>query len=366
MNTFKTGLLMALMMGLFLAVGAMVGGQSGMLIAFVMAAGSNLFAYWNSDKMLLSMFGARQVDAASAPDLYHLVEKLAANAKLPMPKVFISENPQPNAFATGRDPNNAAVAVSTGLLRQLETREVAGVVAHELAHIRSRDTFTMTITATLAGAVSALAQFGLFFGGGNNRDNPLGGIGALLMVFLAPVAAMMVQMAVSRTREYEADRDGAEISGDPLALASALHKIATLAGRQVNVAAERNPAMAHMYIVNPLSGQRMDNLFSTHPDTGNRISALQRLAAEMSVDDKGRRPQPRPRPASSASSFGPVMSGRRVTGAGAASGTSGSAAIGCPRGRATAMSARPGSTSARHGVSARDIGRTTDRRRATK
>jgi len=177
-------------------------------------------------------------------------------------------------------------------------------VAHELAHIRSRDTLTMTITATFAGAISALAQFGLFFGGGNNRNNPLGGMGALLMVFLAPVAAMVVQMAVSRTREYEADKGGAEISGDPLALASALQKIASLSGRQVNVAAERNPAMAHMYIINPLSGQRMDNLFSTHPDTGNRIEALRKLAASLQVDDKGRRPQPRPEPTSSGRDIG--------------------------------------------------------------
>lgn len=311
-NAFRTFVLIAAMTALFMVVGYFIGGTSGMMIALVFAAVTNLFAYWNSDKLVLRMQNAVPVAQSQAPELYDMVDTLAKRAGIPTPAVYVIQSDQPNAFATGRDPNNAAVAVSTGLLRQLETREVAGVVAHELAHIRSRDTLTMTITATLAGAVSALAQFGLFFGGGNNRDNPLGGIGALLMVFLAPVAAMMVQMAVSRTREYEADRDGAEISGDPLALASALHKIATLAGRQVNVAAERNPAMAHMYIINPLSGARMDNLFSTHPDTGNRIAALQRLAGEMRVDDKGRRPAPRPQPASSGRDIG----GWRVPSAG--------------------------------------------------
>ncbi len=298
-NAFRTFVLLAGMTALFMVVGYFIGGTSGMMIALAFAGLTNVFAYWNSDKLVLRMQGAVPVERSRAPELYDMVDVLSKRAGLPTPAVYVIETDQPNAFATGRDPSNAAVAVSSGLLRQLETREVAGVVAHELAHIKHRDTLTMTITATLAGAISALAQFGLFFGGGNNRDNPLGGVGALLMVFLAPVAAMMVQMAVSRTREYEADKHGAEISGDPLALASALNKIATLAGRQVNVAAERNPAMAHMYIINPLNGSRMDNLFSTHPDTGNRIAALQRLAAEMSVDDKGRRPQPRPQPASS-------------------------------------------------------------------
>ena len=297
-NALRTTILLAAMTALFMVVGYFIGGTSGMVIALIFAGLTNLFAYWNSDKMVLRMQNAVPVERSRVPELYEMVDVLSRRAGIPTPRVYVIQTDQPNAFATGRDPNNAAVAVSTGLLRNLDTREVAGVIAHELAHIRSRDTLTMTITATLAGAISALAQFGLFFGGGNNRDNPLGGIGALLMVFLAPLAAMLVQMAVSRTREYEADRDGAEISGDPLALASALGKIATLAGRQVNVAAERNPAMAHMYIINPLSGRRMDNLFSTHPDTGNRIEALQRLAAEVSVDDKGRRPQPRQEPTS--------------------------------------------------------------------
>lgn len=303
-NALRTTVLLAAMTAIFMAVGYFIGGTGGMMIALVFAAGTNLFAFWNSDQMVLRMQNAVPVERSRVPELYDMVDTLSKRAGIPTPKVYVIQTDQPNAFATGRDPNNAAVAVSTGLLRSLDTREVAGVIAHELAHIRSRDTLTMTITATLAGAISALAQFGLFFGGGNNRDNPLGGIGSLLMVFLAPVAAMLVQMAVSRTREYEADRDGAEISGDPLALASALQKIATAAGRQVNVAAERNPAMAHMYIINPLNGQRMDNLFSTHPDTGNRIEALRRLAAEVRVDDKGRKPQPRPEPVSTGRDIG--------------------------------------------------------------
>ncbi|MET3927732.1 zinc metalloprotease HtpX [Devosia sp. 2618] len=295
-NTVRTTVLLAALTALFMAVGYFIGGTGGMMIAFIFALGTNAFSYWNSDKMVLRMQNAVPVERSRFPELYEMVDILSRKAGLPTPAVYVIQSDQPNAFATGRNPQNAAVAVSTGLLQQLETREVAAVVAHELAHIRNHDTLTMTITATFAGAISALAQFGLFFGGGNNRDNPLGGIGSLLMVFLAPVAAMVVQMAVSRTREYEADKGGAEISGDPLALASALQKIAGIAGRTVNVGAERNPAMAHMYIINPLSGARMDNLFSTHPDTGNRIEALRKLAALMQVDDKGRRPQPRPAP----------------------------------------------------------------------
>jgi heat shock protein HtpX len=294
LNTLRTTVLLAGLTALFMAVGYDIGGTSGMVVAFLFAAATNVFSYWNSDKMVLRMQNAVPIERSRVPQLYDMVDVLSQRAGLPTPAVYLIQSDQPNAFATGRNPQNAAVAVSSGLLQQLETREVAAVVAHELAHIRNRDTLTMTITATFAGAISALAQFGLFFGGGNNnRDNPLGGVGTLLMVFLAPVAAMLVQMAVSRTREYEADRHGAEISGDPLALASALEKIAAFAGRQVNVAAERNPAMAHMYIINPLSGQRMDNLFSTHPDTANRIEALRALAAEQQVNDNGYRPQPR-------------------------------------------------------------------------
>ena len=289
LNFLRTGILFAVLTALFMAVGYFIGGTSGMMIAFGVAAATNLFAFWNSDKMVLSMQGAHEVDPRSAHDLYNMVERLAQQAGIPTPRVYLIDTQQPIAFATGRDPNNAAVAVSTGLLNYLQPNEVAGVIAHELAHIRSRDTLTMTVTGTLAGAISMLAQFGLFFGGGNNRDNPLGGIGALLMVFLAPLAAGLVQMAISRTREYEADKDGAEISGDPLALASALAKISQVAQRTVNVAAERNPAMAHMYIFNPLSGARMDNLFSTHPNVENRIEQLQRIASTMQVDRTGRR-----------------------------------------------------------------------------
>ena len=293
-NLLRTGVLIAAMTALFMAVGYFIGGQSGMLIAFGVAAVTNLFAYWNADKMVLAMQGAVEVDPRRAPDLYRMVETLAQRAGIPTPKVYVIETAQPNAFATGRNPQNSAVAVSSGLLNTLSSDEVAGVIAHELAHIKNRDTLTMTVTATLAGAISMLAQFGLFFGGGNNRENPLGGIGALLMVFLAPLAAALVQMAVSRTREYEADRDGALISGEPMALASALSKISSISQRTINVQAERNPAMAHLYITNPLSGARMDNLFATHPAVENRIQALQQIAAEMGRDARGYRPAPRP------------------------------------------------------------------------
>jgi heat shock protein HtpX len=296
LNFFRTSLLLAALTALFMVVGYFIGGTSGMVIAFGVAVVTNLIGYWNSDKLVLTMQNAHEVSARQAPDLYRMVEGLSRNAGIPMPKVYLIDTDQPNAFATGRNPKNAAVAVSSGLLNALEPREVAAVIAHELAHVRSRDTLTMAMTATVAGAISMLAQFGLFFGGGNSRDNPLGGLGALLMVFLAPVAAMLVQMAVSRTREYEADRDGAEISGDPLALASALSKISQHAHRTVNVAAERNPAMAHVYIFNPLSGARMDNLFSTHPDVENRIAELQKIAGEMQVDQTGRRPDTQVRP----------------------------------------------------------------------
>lgn len=282
MNMIKTAMLIAFMTALFMGVGFLIGGSQGMMIAFVIAAGMNLFAYWNSDKAVLRMHHAHEVDERSAPDYYRMVQGLAANAGLPMPKVFIIQNDQPNAFATGRNPQNAAVAATTGLLQRLTPEEVAGVMAHELAHIQNRDTLIMTITATLAGAISMLGNFAFFFGnsGGDNR-NPLGIIGVLLAMIVAPLAAMMVQMAISRTREYSADRLGAQICGNPMWLASALQKIATAAGRTVNVDAERNPATAHMFIINPLNGQRADGLFSTHPDTGNRIAALQAFAAEM-------------------------------------------------------------------------------------
>ncbi len=279
MNYLRTAILLAAMTALFLAVGFMIGGEAGMLFAFVLALGMNAFAYWNSDKLVLRMYGARQVDRGSAPALYGIVEQLADNAGLPMPKVYVIDNDQPNAFATGRNPDNAAVAATTGLLRRLSSEETAGVLAHELAHVKNRDTLTMTITATIAGAVGMLANFGLFFGG--NRNNPLGIVGVLLVAILAPLAAALVQMAISRSREYEADWIGAEICGQPLWLASALEKIQAAAGKIDNQPAERNPATAHMFIINPLHAHKADSLFSTHPNTANRVARLRKMAGEM-------------------------------------------------------------------------------------
>ena len=280
MSYFRTAILLAALTALFMGIGYLIGGQAGMVIALLVAGGMNLFAYWNSDKMVLSMYGAREVDARSAPELYGLVQQLAAAAALPMPRVYVMENPQPNAFATGRNPEHAAVAVTTGLLNTVGREELAGVIAHELGHVKNRDTLLMTITATIAGAVSMVANFGLYFGRGNNNGN-MGIVGSLMLVILGPLAAGMVQMAISRTREYEADKAGAEISRHPLALASALKKIAGAAHRIPNMPAERNPASAHLFIVNPLSGARMDNLFSTHPNVENRVARLQEMAREM-------------------------------------------------------------------------------------
>lgn len=276
MGILRTSLLLAGLTALFLAVGWMIGGQTGMLIALVFAVGTNAFAYWNSDKMVLRMYNAHEVDGRSAPELYGLVEQLAARAQLPMPRVYVIDNPQPNAFATGRDPQHAAVAATTGLLRTLSHQELAGVLAHELAHIRNRDTLIMTVTATLAGALSMLANFGLFFGG--NRDNQSGFIASILLVILAPIAAMLVQLAISRTREYAADRAGAQICGHPMWLGSALQKLESSARRIENPGAESNPATAHLFIVNPLNGHSFDNMFSTHPSTENRVRALRELA----------------------------------------------------------------------------------------
>jgi len=282
MNYFRTAMLLAGLTALFMGVGYLIGGQAGALIALMVAAAMNLFSYWNADKLVLSMHGAQEVDAHTAPDLVHLVGELAGRAGLPMPRVYLMDNPQPNAFATGRNPEHAAVAVTTGLLNTLNRDEAAGVIAHELAHIRNRDTLTMTITATIAGAISMLAQFGLFFGGGHRgNNNGVGLIGTLAMVILAPIAAMLVQMAISRTREYSADNIGAHIAGGTDGLASALVKISNAAHHVENDTAEQNPATAHLFIINPLSGHRMDNLFSTHPSTENRIAALIELAREM-------------------------------------------------------------------------------------
>jgi len=279
MNLVRTAMLLAFMTALFMAVGFLIGGRGGMMIAFVIAAGMNFFSYWNSDRMVLSAYHAQEIDERNAPEFFTIIRDLARNAGLPMPKVYLYDSPQPNAFATGRNPENAAVAASTGLLSALTPQEVAGVMAHELAHVQNRDTLTMTITATLAGAISMLGNFAFFFSGNReNNNNPLGFVGVLLAMIVAPLAAMMVQMAISRTREYSADHRGAEICGNPLWLASALGKIARGASQVPNYDAERNPATAHMFIINPLTGAGMDNLFSTHPNTENRIAALQEMA----------------------------------------------------------------------------------------
>jgi heat shock protein HtpX len=280
MSYFRTAMLLAGMTALFMGVGYLMGGAQGAMLALIVAAGMNLFTYWNSDRMVLSMYGAHQVDQRTAPDLYNLVAELAQRAALPMPRVFLMDEPQPNAFATGRNPENAAVAVTTGLMRQLSREELAGVIAHELAHIKHHDTLTMTITATIAGAISMLAQFGMFFGNRSSNNGP-GIVGSIAMMILAPLGAMLVQMAISRTREYAADNFGARIVGQPMWLASALAKIENAAHQVPNMDAERNPATAHMFIINPLSGHGVDNLFATHPSTANRIAALRQLAAEL-------------------------------------------------------------------------------------
>lgn len=276
----RTAILLAVMTAIFLGVGYLIGGQSGMLIALVVAAGMNLFAYWSSDKMVLGLYGARPVSRAEAPALHGIVEQLADRAGLPMPKVYLIENDQPNAFATGRNPQNAAVAATTGLLRHLTPEEVAGVMAHELAHVRHRDTLIMTITATIAGAVSMLANFAFMFGGARGSDNrsAVGPIAMIAAMILGPIAAMLVQMAVSRSREYEADRGGAEICGQPLWLAAALEKLGRLTKRIDNPQAEHAPATAHLFIVNPLHVRGLGGLFSTHPSLERRIVRLREMA----------------------------------------------------------------------------------------
>ena len=283
MNHVRTAMLLAGLTALFMAIGYLIGGAGGAVIAFLVAAMMNLVSYWNADKLVLKLHGAHEVDERTAPDLVKLVRELAGRAGLPMPRVHVMDNAQPNAFATGRNPQHAAVAVSTGLLHMLNRDEIAGVIAHELAHIRNYDTLTMTITATIAGAISMLAQFGLFFGGGarDNNSGAGGVVGTLVMMILAPIAAMIVQMAISRTREYAADDLGSRICGRPDALASALARISNAAPAIENASAERAPATAHLFIINPLTHRGMDNLFSTHPSTENRIAALQRLAQEM-------------------------------------------------------------------------------------
>jgi heat shock protein HtpX len=282
MNHFKTYLLLAGLTALFMGAGYLIGGPTGMLIALAFAVALNAFSYWNADKIVLRTYGAQEVDESHPEPLirnYVLdVAEMAAKAGLPRPRITVIESDQPNAFTTGRDPAHAAVAATTGLLGLLTRDEIRGVMAHELAHVKNRDTLTMTVTATIAGAISALANFAFFFGGSRDEDNRGGLIGAIAIAILAPIAAMLVQMAISRAREYEADRIGAEIGGDPSALARALEKIEAYArGGYVNYEAERNPATAHMFIINPLNGKGADSLFSTHPATHNRVEALLKL-----------------------------------------------------------------------------------------
>ena len=287
MNMMRTALLLAAMTALFLAVGYLIAGEGGALIAFAIALAMNGWAYWNSDKMVLRMHNARPVTRGSAPELVGLVEQLARRADLPMPAVYLLETEQPNAFATGRNPDNSAVAVTRGLIQSCDSEELAGVIAHELGHIKNRDTLTMTITATLAGAIGFLSQFAFFFGMGRDSRNPLGIVGTLLIMILAPLAAMLVQMAISRTREYSADRLGAEICGQPMWLARALQRIEQLARGIVNPGAERNPASAHLFIINPLRMGGIDSLFRTHPPTADRVRRLQELAGAGGSTGRG-------------------------------------------------------------------------------
>ncbi|MGZ8312195.1 MAG: zinc metalloprotease HtpX [Allosphingosinicella sp.] len=278
MNGVRTMLLLAALTALFMALGYTIGGTGGAILAFLVAGGMNLFTYWNADKIVLRMHDAHEVDARSAPQLYGIVKTLADRALLPMPRVYLIDSPHPNAFATGRNPDHAAVAATTGLLGLLTREEVAAVMAHELAHVKNRDTLVMTMTATIAGAISMLANFGLFFRGGDSRGNLLA---MLLAVLVAPFAAMIVQLAISRTREYGADRAGALIHGNPRHLASALAKLAEGARRVPNPVAARNPAAASLYIVPGLG--RGDSMFSTHPATENRIAALEAMADETGL-----------------------------------------------------------------------------------
>jgi heat shock protein HtpX len=273
-NMMKTAILMAAITALFMAIGGMMGGQTGMLLALVVAIGMNFFSYWFSDKMVLKMYNAREVDATTAPRFYAMVKELADRAQLPMPKVYLIDEAAPNAFATGRNPHNAAVAATTGIMRLLSERELRGVMAHELAHVKHRDILISTISATMAGAISMLANFAMFFGGRDSEGRPANPIVGIAVAILAPLAASVIQMAISRAREFEADRGGAEISGDPQALASALQKIEHYAKGIPLPAAEAHPETAQMMIMNPLSGGGLRGLFSTHPATADRIARL--------------------------------------------------------------------------------------------
>ena len=277
-NLLKTAVLMAAITALFMAIGSVLGGQQGMMIALVVALGMNFFSYWFSDKLVLKMYNAQEVDATSAPQFYGMVRELAERAQLPMPRVYLIQEDAPNAFATGRNPQHAAVAATTGILRVLSERELRGVMAHELAHVKHHDILISTISATMAGAISMLANFAMFFGGRDSEGRPHNPVVSILVMLLAPLAASLIQMAISRAREFEADRGGAEISGDPQALASALQKIKQYASGIPMDAAERHPETAQMMIVNPLSGGGLRGLFSTHPSTEERVERLLAMA----------------------------------------------------------------------------------------
>ncbi len=280
MNYFRTALLLAALTGFFLVVGYLLGGEGGLVIALVVALGMNVFAYWNSDKMVLRMSNAQEIGPQQAPELYGIVHDLAQRAGLPMPRVYVIDEDQPNAFATGRDPQHAAVAATTGLLRHLSREEIAGVMAHELAHVKNRDTLIMTVAATLSGAIGMIASFGGLMGGrdssGRPMVHPIVAIGAMI---LAPLAASLVQMAISRSREFEADREGAAICGQPLWLASALQRLHAGTQQITNETAEANPATAHMYIANPLHRGGLASLFSTHPSMEERVARLQAMGS---------------------------------------------------------------------------------------
>jgi len=277
-NLLKTAVLMAAITALFMAVGAFIGGQQGMVVALVIALGLNFFSYWFSDKLVLKMYNAQEVDATSAPQFHHMVSELAQRAGLPMPRVYLIQEDAPNAFATGRNPQHAAVAATTGILRLLSERELRGVMAHELAHVKHRDILISTVSATMAGAISMLANFAMLFGGRDSEGRSTNPIAQIAVMLLAPIAASLIQMAISRAREFEADRGGAEISGDPQALASALQKIHHYARGIPLETAERHPETAQMMIMNPLSGGGLRGLFSTHPSTEERVERLLAMA----------------------------------------------------------------------------------------
>jgi heat shock protein HtpX len=293
-NLLKTAVLMAAITALFMAMGAFIGGQQGMVVALLIALGLNFFSYWFSDKLVLKMYNAQEVDATSAPQFYAMVRELATKAGLPMPRVYVIDEAAPNAFATGRNPQHAAVAATTGIMRVLTDRELRGVMAHELAHVAHRDILISTISATMAGAISMLANFAMFFGGRDEDGRPANPIAGLAVAFLAPIAAGLIQMAISRAREFEADREGAAIAGDPRALASALQRIEQIAAGTYVGTAERNPATAHLFIINPLHGGALAGMFRTHPPTEERVRRLMALAGSSRPAAGGFAGMPRP------------------------------------------------------------------------